>query len=268
MRVGSKEFDLDNKCYIMGILNVTPDSFSDGGKWDTIDKSLRHAQSMVEQGADIIDVGGESSRPGHEKITVNEELDRVLPVIEEMKKRIDIPISVDTCKSGVAKAALRVGADMVNDIWGLKNDEEMAGVISEAGVPCCLMHNRDNMDYSDFISDLIEDLHLSINLARNAGISKDNIILDPGIGFAKTHEMNLEAINRLDEIRKMGYPVLLGASRKRVVGLTLDLPVNERVEGSIAAAIIGLVRGSAMIRVHDVKETFRAIKMAETILKV
>jgi len=252
----------------MGILNTTPDSFSDGGQWGTLDDALYRAEEMVQEGAAIIDVGGESTRPGYESISVQEEIDRTLPIIEVLRSRIDIPVSIDTCKSAVAAAALSGGADLVNDIWGLKKDSEMAAVIARAQVSCCLMHNRSNMNYTDFNSDLVNDLRESMALAKKAGIADDRIILDPGVGFAKTYEMNLEAINRLDIIKQLGYPVLLGVSRKSVVGLTLDLPVTERVEGSIAAAIIGVVRGCSFVRVHDVKETFRAVKMAEAILNV
>ncbi|MCL2226840.1 MAG: dihydropteroate synthase [Oscillospiraceae bacterium] len=266
MQIGGREFDTVSGCYVMGILNVTPDSFSDGGKWDKLDSALKHVQDMIGEGADIIDIGGESSRPGHESISVQEELNRALPVVEAVRSRFDVPISIDTCKSEVAKAALSAGADLVNDIWGLKSDPGMAGVIAQAGAACCLMHNRADMDYSDFIPDVLDDLRESLILAKKAGIADDKVILDPGVGFAKTHEMNLGVINRLDAIKAMGYPVLLGASRKRVVGNTLDLPVEERVEGSLAAAIIGLVRGCCFVRVHDVKETCRAIKMAQAIL--
>ena len=266
MIIGNREFDTENNCYIMGILNVTPDSFSDGGKCETLDSSLRHAESMIKEGADIIDVGGESTRPGYEMISVQEEIDRAIPVIEALRARFDAPLSIDTYKSAVAQAGLRAGADMVNDIWGLKYDPEAAGVISRAGVPCCLMHNRKGMDYSDFISDLLSDLAESAQLARQAGIDAGKIILDPGVGFAKTYEMNLEAINSLDMIRSMGYPVLLGASRKSVVGLTLNLPAAERVEGTIATTVIGIMRGCSFVRVHDVKETKRAVMMAEAVL--
>jgi len=267
MIIGNREFDTGNRCYIMGILNVTPDSFSDGGKWETLDSALRHAEEMIGEGADIIDVGGESTRPGYIGITEQEEIDRAAPVIEALRNRFDLPLSIDTYKSGVARAALKAGADLVNDTWGLKSDPAMAGVIARAGVACCLMHNRAGIDYDDFISDLLRDLRESAAMAENAGVAADKVILDPGIGFGKTHEMNLEAINRISEIRELGYPVLLGASRKRVVGITLDLPVNERIEGSLAAAVVGMVRGCSFVRVHDVKETRRAIKMTEAIIK-
>ena len=252
----------------MGILNVTPDSFSDGGSWQDIDESLRHTENMIYDGADIIDVGGESTRPGHKKISQQEELDRVIPVIEAVCKRFDVPVSIDTYKSTVADAALNAGAAMVNDVWGLKHDPKMAKVLAQRNVPCCLMHNRQSINYNNFIKDMIGDLHESVEIALNAGITPDNIILDPGIGFAKTYEMNLEAINRLSLIVDIGYPVLLGASRKSFIGMTLDLPVNERVEGTIATTVIAVIRCCSFVRVHDVKETKRAITMTEAILSV
>jgi len=266
MIIGGHRFDTENKCYIMGILNVTPDSFSDGGKWKTIDSALRHAQRMVADGADIIDVGGESTRPGYAGITEREEIDRTAPVIEALRSRIDVPVSIDTYKSAVAQAGLDAGAVLVNDIWGLRRDPGMAGVIARAGMACCLMHNRENPDYTDFMPDMLDDLRKSILIAQGAGITSDKIILDPGIGFGKTYDLNLEAINRLDMICGLGFPVLLGVSRKSVIGLALDLPVTERLEGSLAAAVIGIVRGCSFVRVHDVKETRRAVTMAEAVL--
>ena len=267
MIIGGREFDTENRCYIMGVLNVTPDSFSDGGKWSELDNALRHAGEMIGYGADIIDVGGESTRPDHTGISASEETDRVAPVIEALRRRFDAPISVDTSKSSVAKAAVEAGADMVNDIWGLKSDPEMAGVIARTGTPCCLMHNREKIDYTDFMADLCNDLRESVVLAETAGIASGRIILDPGIGFAKTYKMNLEAINRIGMIKELGFPVLLGASRKSFIGLALDLPVSERVEGSLAVAVIGVLRGCSFLRVHDVRETKRVVMMAEAILK-
>jgi len=264
--IGKREFDTDNRCYIVGILNVTPDSFSDGGKWVAPGAALRHAESMINDGADIIEVGGESTRPGHTPIAEQEETDRTAPLIEALHARFEVPLSIDTCKGAVAGAGVRAGAELVNDVRGLKYDAEMAGVVARAGVACCLMHNRENIDYTDFLSDMLGDLRASAEIALSAGIAADKIILDPGIGFAKTYEMNLEAINRLDRIRELGYPVLLGASRKSVIGLTLDLPVNERLEGSLAAAVVGVMRGCSFLRVHDVRETKRAVVMAEAIL--
>jgi len=265
MVIGGRVFDTKNRHYIMGILNVTPDSFSDGGKWDRLDDALSFAGDMINEGADIIDVGGESTRPGYTAVTEQEELDRVVPVIEALRARFDIPVSVDTCKSAVARVALRAGADMVNDITGLKGDPEMAGLIASAEVPCCIMHNRATADYKDFIPELLDDLRLSADIALKAGISADRMILDPGIGFGKTYENNLEAINRLDKIADLGYPVLLGASRKSFIGKALDLPVDERLEGTIAATVIGMLRGCTFFRVHDVRETKRAIIMTEAI---
>jgi len=266
MLIGGREFYTRGKCYIMGILNVTPDSFSDGGKWDTTDSALYHAEGMIEGGADIIDVGGESSRPGCAAISAQEEVDRVAPVIEALRSRFDIPVSVDTCKGAVASQALRAGAVLVNDVWGFKKDPEMAGVIARAGAACCLVHNRERMDYDDFHRDMLGDLRESVKIALIAGIAPDKIILDPGVGFAKTYEMNLEAINRIDSVRALGYPVLLGASRKSVIGATLGLPVAERIEGSLTAAVVGIMRGCSFVRVHDVCETKRAVTMAEAII--
>ena len=267
MIIGGKEFDTENKCYIVGILNVTPDSFSDGGKWMTVDSALRCAEEMIGSGADIIDIGGESTRPGFESVTEREEVGRVLPVIEALHSRFEAPLSIDTSKSAVAREALRAGAVIVNDIWGLKRDPEMAGVIAREGAACCLMHNRDNMDYTDFMKDLFSDLGESAALAKKAGIAAGKIILDPGVGFAKSYEMNLIAINNLDQLKALGYPIMLGVSRKSVVGLTLELPVTERVEGSLASAVIGIMRGCSFIRVHDVKETRRVLKMTEAIIR-
>ena len=267
MLIGNREFDTKNRCYIMAILNVTPDSFSDGGHWLEIDEALRHTANMISYGADIIDVGGKSTRPGHKSITIQEEIDRAIPVVDAIRSRFDIPISIDTSESIVADAALNAGAALVNDIWGLKSDANMAKVISRSGAACCLMHNRKVLDYTDFIQDVIADLKESANLAIAAGIAADKIILDPGIGFAKSHEMNLEAINKLDLLTELGYPVLLGTSRKSVVGLALDLPVTERMEGTLATTVIGIMRGISFVRVHDVRETKRVIKMTEAVIR-
>lgn len=265
MKIGSKEFDIKNHCYIMGILNVTPDSFSDGGKFQKMDQALYHVEEMVREGADLIDIGGESSRPGHTKISAEEETERVVPVIEKIKARFNIPLSLDTCKGAVARAGIAAGADLINDIWGLKYDGEMADIIAEAGIPCCLMHNRAEAVYGEFITDVINDLQESLALAETAGIRKDRIILDPGIGFGKTREQNLELIAKLEKLHVTGYPLLLGCSRKSVIGLTLDLPVEERLEGTLATTVTGVLKGCSFVRVHDVKENVRAVKMAEAI---
>ena len=213
MRIGGKEFDLKKNTYIMGILNVTPDSFSDGGRYDGLDRAIEHAKQMIQEGVDIIDVGGESTRPGHVQITEEEEIARVVPVIKKLKEEFDIPVSIDTYKSAVAAAAIEAGADLVNDIWGLKYDKKIAGVIAKYNVACCLMHNRDNTEYSNFLDDFMEDMRECIRLAKAAGIADDKIILDPGVGFGKTYEMNLEIIDKLEIMQKLNYPILLGTSR-------------------------------------------------------
>ena len=266
MIIGGKKFDVEHETYVMGILNVTPDSFSDGGKYNGMDQAMEHARQMVEDGADIIDVGGESTRPGHIMITDEEEIARVTPIIEKLKKEFDVPISIDTYKSKVAEAAVQAGADLVNDIWGLKYDRHMAEVIAKSGLPCCLMHNRKEADYQDFMQDVAADLADTIHLAEAAGIADEKIILDPGVGFGKTYENNLEIINCLEELNMFGYPLLLGCSRKSVIGLTLDLPVTERVEGTLVTTMFGVQKGCMFVRVHDVKENVRTIKMCEAIL--
>ncbi len=267
MKIGNREFKEAGHTYIMGILNVTPDSFSDGGKFNQMDAALKHAEEMIRDGADILDIGGESTRPGYTKISDEEEISRVVPVIEAVKKEFDIPVSVDTYKSGVAEAAARAGADLINDIWGLKYDERMAKVIAESGLACCLMHNRDKAAYENFMEDMKNDLRETVALAKAAGIAEDKIILDPGVGFGKSYENNLEAIAQLKQLKELGYPVLLGTSRKSVVGLTLDLPAAERVEGTLVTSVFGVQAGCMFVRVHDVKENARAIRMTEAILR-
>ena len=266
MKIGNRFFDTQNHTYIMGILNITPDSFSDGGKWNHLDEALRHTEAMIADGADIIDIGGESTRPGHTPVSAEEEAQRVLPVIEAVRKRFDIPISVDTFKSSVAESAIQAGADLVNDIWGLKYDSEMGAVIAKYDVACCLMHNKSNTEYNNFLIDMLSETQECVNLARKAGIKDEKIILDPGVGFGKTFEMNLETMNHLELFQHLGFPVLLGTSRKSMIGLTLDLPVDQRVEGTVATSVIGVMKGCAFVRVHDIKENKRAILMTEAIL--
>ena len=266
MKIGNKIFEPSEKTYVMGILNVTPDSFSDGGSYTSIDKAMEQAEKMIQQGADIIDVGGESTRPGHVQIGDEEEIKRVVPVIREIKKKFDIPVSIDTYKSAVAKAALEAGADLLNDIWGFRYDEKMAELAAEYDVPVCLMHNRDNLDYDDFMEDVKKDLQISLDIAEKYGVKKENIMLDPGVGFGKTYEQNLMVMNHLEEIVDMGYPVLLGTSRKSVIGLTLDLPVDEREEVTLATSVLGAIKGCQFVRVHDVEKNVRALKMTDAIL--
>lgn len=267
MKIGNRDFDINDHTYVMGILNVTPDSFSDGGKFNETDKALFHVEEMLKEGMDILDIGGESTRPGYTLLSDEEETERIVPVIKAVKSRFDIPVSLDTYKSRVALAGIEAGADLINDIWGLKYDKNMAGVIAKAGLPCCLMHNRANTDYGCFLEDVAADLLQSVRLAEEAGIKEEKIILDPGVGFGKTYEQNLKIINHLEELKRFGYPLLLGASRKSVIGLTLDLPTEERVEGTLVTTVFGVIKGCAFVRVHDIKENVRAIKMAEAIFR-
>lgn len=266
IHIGSREFDLKNHIYIMGILNVTPDSFSDGGKYSRIDQALLRVEEMVKEGMDILDIGGESTRPGYTPLSQEEEKERILPVVEAVKKHFDVPVSLDTYKSKVAEAGIQAGADMINDIWGLKYDEKMAGVIANAGIPCCLMHNRKEANYQSLIGDIIADLEETLSIAEDAGIDRNKIILDPGIGFGKTYEQNLSVLHHLEEFNSLGCPMLLGVSRKSVIGLTLDLPVTERMEGTIATTVLGVMKGCSFVRVHDIKENLRAVRMTEAIL--
>lgn len=266
MKIGNKDFTFGKKTYVMGILNVTPDSFSDGGTHDDTDSALYHAEKMIKEGADIIDVGGESTRPGHIQISDEEEICRVAPVVACLKKEFDIPLSVDTYKSAVAEAAIQAGCDLINDIWGLQYDEKMAGLIADAGVSCCLMHNREKIDYRDFLPDCMADMRKIIETAKVAGIAEDKMILDPGVGFGKTLEQNLMVMKHLNDFNQFGYPVLLGTSRKSMIGLTLDLPVDQRVEGTITTSVWAVQAHYGFVRVHDVAANYRAVRMAEAIM--
>ena len=257
----------------MGILNVTPDSFSDGGSFMKADTAVKHAISMVEEGADIIDIGGESTRPGSDRITVSEELERVIPVIENLSDRISVPISIDTYKAKVAQKAIDAGASIVNDISGLRFDPDMPGVVSRNEVPVVIMHIKgtpENMQedpiYGDLIEEIIEYFEESISIAEKAGIHDEKIIVDPGIGFGKTFEDNLEIINRLSEFKRLGKPVLIGTSRKAFIGKVLgDVPVGDRVEATAATVAISIMNGADIIRVHDVKEMQRVAKVSDAI---
>lgn len=267
MKIGKREFDTAGHTYVMGILNVTPDSFSDGGKWNRKDRALAHVEKMLEEGADVIDIGGESTRPGYTLLPEEEEIARVVPVIEAVKASFDVPVSLDTYKPAVASAGIDAGADLINDIWGLKYDPRMAGIIAGSGLPCCLMHNRKNTDYLSFMEDVASDLKESLELAAEAGIAGEKIILDPGVGFAKSYEQNLQVIHHLEELGNLGHPLLLGCSRKSVIGLTLDLPADNRLEGTLATTVLAAVKGCMFVRVHDVRENVRAIRMAEAVLR-
>ncbi|MGO4890165.1 dihydropteroate synthase [Anaerobacillus sp. MEB173] len=263
---GKQTLDFSNKTLIMGILNVTPDSFSDGGKYNRIDQALLHAKEMIENGADVIDIGGESTRPGFKTVTLEEELERVIPFVEVISKEIDAPISIDTYKAEVARQSIEAGAAIINDVWGAKADPEMASVAAKYGAPIIVMHNRNDTNYSNLMEDLVKDLEVSIAICHDAGVSDDKIIVDPGIGFAKTQEQNLEVMRRLDEVVALGYPVLLGTSRKSMIGKTLDLPPEERMEGTGATICLGIERGCQIIRVHDVLEMSRMAKMMDAML--
>ncbi|MDR7074879.1 dihydropteroate synthase [Fictibacillus barbaricus] len=266
LKCGEYVLDFSKKTYIMGILNVTPDSFSDGGHHNRIEQAIVHAKKMVSDGADIIDIGGESTRPGASYVTAEEELERVIPVIEALRKEVDIPISIDTYKAHTALEAVKAGAHIINDVWGAKKDLEMPNVMAQTNVPVILMHNRFDTNYQEFMPDLIADLEHSIAITVKAGVKPENIILDPGIGFVKTFKQNLETMRRLNEVVNMGYPVLLGTSRKSMIGKALDLPVEERVEGTGATICLGIERGCSIIRVHDVKEMSRMAKMMDIML--
>ena len=268
MIIGNKNFKLGEKTYIMGILNITPDSFSDGGKFNSKDEALKQVEKLIKEGADIIDVGGESTRPNHIPVSEEEEARRVVPIIKIIKENFDIPITIDTYKGSVAEAAIKAGADLINDVWGFKKDPYMKEVAAKYNVPCCLMHNRFNSEYSkDLIEEIKSDLKESIELALEAGVKKENIILDPGIGFVKTYEENLETMDRLEELMDLGYPMLLGTSRKSMIGTALNLPVDQRVEGTVATTAIGIVNGCDFIRVHDVKENSRVAKMTDALVR-
>ena len=271
MIIADREFCKDDRFYIFGILNVTPDSFSDGGRFIidgkvNKDRVLPTVEKMIGEGMDIVDVGGESTRPGYTLISDEEEIERTAPVIEAIKKNFDIPISLDTYKGAVAKAGIEAGADLINDIWGFKYSPDMADIVAKAGVSCCLMQNRKDTNYVNFTEDVVSDLRESVEIAVKAGISRDRIMIDPGVGFAKSYEQNLEIINRLDELCKLKLPILLGTSRKSVIGLTLDLPSSERVEGTVATSVIGALKGARFFRVHDIKENRRALDMTRAIL--
>ena len=282
MLIGNREFKESGKTYIMGILNVTPDSFSDGGRFldkgqrgglrkEQMDTLLFQVEEMIKEGMDIVDIGAESTRPGYQRISDEEEMERLLPVLWAIKKHFDLPISVDTYKSRVAKVALSEGADLLNDIWGLQAPEDpehkMAEVIAASGAACCLMHNRDNTDYQDFLPDVMEDLKETLAIAEKAGIEKGKIILDLGVGFAKSTEQNLLVTKHLADFQKLGFPILLGTSRKSMIGNTLNLPKDQREEGTMVTSVMAVMAGCMFVRVHDVRANKRAVQMTEAILQ-
>lgn len=260
MNIGNKTFNLSGTTpIVMGILNVTPDSFSDGGRYNSIDAAVRHAQKLAEEGADIIDIGAESTRPGHTQISVDEECTRLLPILKALKDTIDLPLSVDTYRSETAQAALSAGADMINDIWGLTADANMASVVAASGCPICIMHNRPDTDYNDFLADWLQDMKDRITLAHAAGIRDEQIILDPGIGFAKSFDWDVACMHHLSDLCVLGYPVLLGLSRKRMIGNLSGLPVDQRDEATAAADLYGYLGGARIFRVHNVQLARRTL---------
>ncbi|WP_068621767.1 dihydropteroate synthase [Paenibacillus tuaregi] len=266
-RCGENTLSLGERTLIMGILNVTPDSFSDGGQYISTEAAVKHALQMASDGADIIDIGGESTRPGHEPVGLDEELRRVLPVIKAIHEAApQIVISVDTYKAEVARQALLAGAHIINDIWGAKEDPHMAAVAAEFGCPIILMHNRKDRNYKHFMDDVVADLKNSIDIALRAGVHKDNIILDPGVGFAKDYDENLRIMRSLDRLTELGYPVLLATSRKKFIRTTLELPADDVVEGTAATAALGIAQGCQIIRVHDVAQLKRTIDMCDAVV--
>jgi len=270
-RCGNTEFRWGERTYIMGVCNLSPDSFSGDGLGDDVAATLAQAKRMVAEGADIIDVGGESTRPGTEPLPsdeIDDELRLVIPAIERLAGELAVPLSIDTYKAEVASRAVKAGASMINDIWGLKRDPGVARVAAEAGVPIILMANqRDAPPRVGIMAKVLSDLETSISLAMEAGVAGENIIIDPGIGFGKSLEQNLELINRLAELKQLGKPILLGTSRKSVIGEVLDLPTDQRLEGNLAATAIGIANGADMVRVHDVEPTARVCRMSDAIIR-
>jgi dihydropteroate synthase len=274
LNFSKRTFNLSSRTHLMGVLNVTPDSFSDGGKFSKVEDAVRCGIKMAEEGADIIDMGGESTRPRSDPVTIEEELSRVIPVIEALSKEIDIPISIDTYKSEVAKKALDVGAEMINDISALRFDPKMKEVAGEYQVPIVLMHIKgtpknmqENPYYKDVIEEIIEYLKESSQLAKDVGIQEENIIIDPGIGFGKRLEDNLNILKNLKKFSILNCPILVGPSRKSFIGKILDLPVEERLEGSLAALAVSIMNGANIVRVHDVKESKRMAGLVDAILR-
>lgn len=262
------KLELGSRTLIMGILNVTPDSFSDGGRYTAVNTAVARAMQMAEEGADMIDVGGESTRPGAAAVSLDEELRRVIPVVEALRAAsVPLPISVDTYKAEVARQALDAGAHMINDIWGCKQDNGMARVAAASGCPIVLMHNRREPVYNELVPDIISDLRESVRLAQEAGVSASQMIIDPGIGFAKTAAHNLEVMSKLGELRQLGLPILLGTSRKSFIRQTLGLPADDVVEGTAATVALGIAQGCDIVRVHDVRQMKRVALMCDAIVR-
>ncbi|MYL31958.1 MULTISPECIES: dihydropteroate synthase [Halobacillus] len=262
----TKTYNLAEETLVMGILNVTPDSFSDGGLYTDVDRAVHQAERMVEEGARIIDIGGESTRPGHEPVTEREELQRVIPVIEAVSRTVDVPISIDTYKSEVAKQAVEHGASIINDVWGALKDPAIADVAARYDVPIILTHNREDRNYTHLITDMKQDLRNMVDSVKARGVKDAQIILDPGIGFAKSQQQNLVVMRHLKDLRDLGYPLLLGTSRKSFIGTVLDLPKEERMEGTGATVCYGISQGVEIVRVHDVQPVSRMVKMMDAMI--
>ena len=265
-RCGNVEFRWGQRTYVMGVVNVAPDSFSGDGL-RSVDDAVAQARRFVAEGADIIDVGGESTRPDFTPISIEEELGRVLPVIERLANELPAPVSIDTYKSAVARDAVAAGARMINDVWGLKRDPEIAQVAADSGIPLVITQNQRGASFHHFFPELVADLERSLQLALKAGVEWSNIIVDPGVGFGKTVEQNLEIVRRLSELKSLGRPILLGTSRKSFIGLVLDLPVDQRLEGTAASIAIGIANGADMVRVHDIGQMVRVVRMSDAIIR-
>ena len=269
MILRDREFSFGQRTYVMGIVNVTPDSFSDGGRYRQVEDAVSHACRLVEEGADIIDIGGESTRPygNNQPVSGEEEMSRVLPVLEKLLTRIAVPVSVDTYRAATAEAALKLGAHMINDVWGLQGDPAMAVVVAKYSVPVVVMHNKLSPGYGDLLGEINQFLVRSIAIAEEAGIPRGQVIVDPGIGFGKTREDNLKTIRCLRRLTELGCPILLGTSRKTFIGTTLGLPVDDRVEGTAATVALGIANGADIIRVHDVKQMSRVARMTDALVR-
>ena len=266
-RWGNLGFAWGKRTYVMGIINVTPDSFSGDGLGHDAEAALEQALRFQDEGADIIDVGGESTRPGSTPVTVEEEKRRVIPVIRLLASRLDVPVSVDTYKREVAREALAAGAAIINDVWGLKRDPALADLAAREGAPIVLMHNQQGLDYSDLVPETLASLRASLRQAVEAGVPSENVVLDPGLGFGKRPEHNLELLRRLAELKALGLPLLVGTSRKSTIGLVLDLPVEERLEGTAATVALAIANGADIVRVHDVKAMTRVARMSDAIVR-
>jgi dihydropteroate synthase len=273
MTIGTKVFDWGERTFVMGIVNATPDSFSGDGLLATgsagvVDRAVAQARAMVAAGADLLDVGGESTRPGHAPVAADEEVDRVVPIVAGLRAALpDVPLSIDTTKPAVASAALAAGADLVNNVWGVSEDDALTRVAADGGVPIVLMHNRAEAVYADLIAEVVADLRAAIERAVRAGVAEDRIIVDPGFGFGKTAEHNVELLRRLPALRILGRPILLGTSRKSTLGRILDLPADQRLEATLATTALGIAAGVDIVRVHDVEANVRAARVADAIIR-